>query len=406
MDFSSYKNFLKREYPSAYEFLKKNPWKPVFFSDTVSLTFSAFQQMETVVKSLFRLKSRKDYQKSLSAAEPESSLKNKKQDSVLMAYDFHLKDGIPYLIEVNTNASGFLLVNSFYQFQNYPYSQAKEDLKQSFQKEWEKFCSEYESDNSNNFIKNGFLKSSFENNNKKIKPDKIVLIDEALSSQKMLIEFFMYKDFFQSMNWPFEICDSRSLKADDRGFLYTPKGDKIDFVYNRSTDFYFENHPALATAYRKGVCAISPHPREYHLLANKSRLCGWYIQKEKWEELKQIERHIPYTEILTEENKGQFWKNRKKYFFKIKTGHSGKMAYRGSSLSRRKFEELCRLNGIAQEYIPPSLVQSAKGGEWKVDFRVYVYEDQIQQITARCYQGQLTNFQAEGSGFSAVNVLK
>ena len=54
----------------------------------------------------------------------------------------------------------------------------------------------------------------------------------------------------------------------------------------------------------------------------------------------------------------------------------------------------------------PSLGQLKilKGTEWKTDFRAYVYENKIQQLTARCYQGQLTNFRQEGSGFACVNV--
>jgi len=386
MDFLAYKSFLKKEYPSAYDFLQSHSWKPSFFPETVSLSFKTYQQMEKVIQSLFLLKSKRNYFNSFSAKTPETALKNQSQSSVLMAYDFHVEKKIPYLIEVNTNASGFLLVNSLYQFQNLPYKEAKEDLKKSFQSEWEKF-------NKDN------------KNSAKQKPQKLILIDDDPLNQKMILEFFMYKDFFCSMNWPFEIHDSRSLKTDNSGNLYTSKGKSVDFIYNRSTDFYFEEHPHLAEAYLKGTCAVSPNPREYYLLSDKNRLCEWSSKKETWLELRPIRHNFPFADILTAQNQDEAWKNRKKYFFKVCRGHGGQLVYKGASLTRKKFDELRHSESLIQEFIPPLRITDSQGQEWKTDFRVYAYEDQIQQLTARCYQGQLTNFRQENSGFAIVNVI-
>ena len=394
MDFLKYKTFLKKEYPSAYEFLRERPWRPIFFSESLSLSPKIYKQMEETVQSLFKLKRQKNYQswlwdkrdKSHFSLQAEkwlkSALHNHKQDSVLMAYDFHVQQKTAQLIEVNTNASSFLLFNSFRQFRGLPYEQALKDLKKSFQTEWEKFT----------------------RGQKGPAPRKTVLIDKDPLNQKMALEFFMFKDFFQSMNWPFEICDSRSLKADKEGFLYTPKGDKADFIYNRSTDFYFEDHPHLALACQKGSCAISPNPMEYFLLSDKNRLSDW--SKKHWPELEKIKKNLPFSKILLPQNEEDIWKNRKKYFFKIRQGHGGQMAYRGSSLSKKKFKELIPLNSLIQEYIPPSKIKDSQGEEWKTDWRLYVYEDQIQQFCARCYQGQVTNFKKEGSGFAVVNLIK
>ena len=340
------------------------------------------------MKSLFQLKKLEDYQKHLDTKAPQTALKNQNQDSVLMAYDFHIDHhGQPKLIEVNTNASGFLLVNSLYQFQNLPYKKAKEDLQKSFQAEWKKFI------------------ASGKEVTKETSPQKVILIDESLLSQKMAVEFYMYKDFFQSMGWPFEICESQSLTTDDEGNLYTTHKEKVDFIYNRSTDFYFENHPHLAKAYVKGTCAISPNPREYYLLSDKNRLCDWFVQKDKWEELKHIQNYLPFSEALNSHNKDRIWNHRKKYFFKSQQGYSGRGVYRGANLTRKKFEELSGLKSLVQDFIPPSTIVDSTGQKWKVDFRVYVYEDQIQQLTARVYQGQLTNFRQPGSGYAAVTLV-
>ncbi len=418
MDILAYKHFLKREYPSAYEFLQTCSIKPVFFPEPVVLPLEAYQRISQVAQSLFQLKSKKDYPKSLSAIAPATAFKEQSQSSVLMAYDFHIVEGEPKLIEVNTNGSGFLLVNSLYQFKNRPYKEAKESLRRAFQSEWAKFNEDSRSITEERPAreKSPALKAVPESKKAKagqplktggkiLPPRKVILIDEDPLNQKMALEFFMYKDFFQSLNWPFEICDSRSLKADDKGRLYTAKGERVDFIYNRSVDFYFENHPLLAAAYLKGACAVSPNPREYYLLSDKDRLCEWAGQRNTAPELEPIRRHIPFSEILNFQNKDRAWANRKKYFFKIRQGHGGKAVYKGASLTRKKFDELVHLKSLIQEFIPPSRTLDSQGNEWKTDFRAYAYEDQIQQFTARCYKGQVTNFREENSGFAVVQLV-
>ena len=295
-----------------------------------------------------------------------------------MAYDFHLHDNTVKLIEINTNASAFLLVNSFYQIKNLEYKKSLEKLKSSFQNEWNIF------------------------NNKKVNPKKVVLIDKEPLKQKMVLEFFMYKDFFQSMGWDMEILDSKDIKTDNKYQLYTPKDEKIDFIYNRSTDFYFKNHPLLAKAYQKNTCLILPQPKDYFLLADKNRMIDWMSKYET--ELKEIRHNLLETKLLNFNNKENLWKNRKKYFFKICQGYGGKMAYRGANLSHKKFEELFQYNSIAQKYIAPSKIKDSNQEEWKIDLRAYVYKDQIQQLAGRVYQGQLTNFKATGSGFAIVKI--
>ena len=172
-------------------------------------------------------------------------------------------------------------------------------------------------------------------------------------------------------------------------------------------DFYFDEHPHLLKAYETDVCCISPHPREYFLLSDKNRLCSWFFEREKWPLLKVIGKHLIPSFILLkgqEEKKEELWKNKKKYFFKSARGYGGKMAYRGSSLTSKKFELLCKDSLIFQEYIPPSHWTDSKGEIWKLDFRVFVYRDQIQQLSARCYKGQITNFREPRSGWALVQV--
>ena len=219
MDSSDYRKTLIQNYPSTSYFLDKEKWIPPLFSEVVPLSSEAFQSMERVIKALFSLKQDPEYLKNLFEESPSSIKHESQKDSVLMAYDFHIdQGGLPRLIEVNTNASGFLLVNSFYQFQKLNYQKSLESLKNSFEEEWRSYNSM---------------------NGRQLKPKKVVLIDKNPTEKKMFIEFLMYKDFFKSMGWPLEICDSSSLTINEEGFLVNAKKERVDFIYNRSSRFLF-----------------------------------------------------------------------------------------------------------------------------------------------------------------------
>ncbi len=388
---ASYKEFLCKTYPSAAGLLREGAWGGAPISPEPALLSSkALKGMQKTVRALFQLKSCGDYLDFLflERTPPDivSSLRGHPQDSVLMGYDFHIdSQGLPRLIEVNTNASGFLIVNSLRQFQGLPFQEALDSLKESFRREWIKF-----------------QKAAGGGGPEK---PRLRLIDESPLEQKMALEFFMYKDLFQSMGWDFEICGSNSLKISQKKLL-TERGARADFIYNRCADFYFKRHPVLARAFREQLACFSPHPLEYYLLSDKKRLCAWHAQKNRWPVLESARRHLIPTEALTPENRERAWAERKKLFFKASGLHGGKMAYRGKSLTKGKFEALCAEGAVFQEHIPPSSRRDSRGIEWKEDFRAFAHEGRIQQLMARRWRGAITNFREEGSGFAAVREAK
>ena len=398
----SIKKTLKYSYPQAYKELSLNDEQELPFSqETVFLSEKNWQSIQEVVKKLYQLKENPFYLPAILNYLPEIAKKNNPQNSPLMAYDFHIQqdtttlqenfnkiqqalkaqEGSVKLIEVNTNASGFLLADLLYQSSSENFKDFESSLnvlKKSFLKEWELFSQKRER-----------------------KAPKIVLIDEDIKKQKMRFEFFMYQDFFKSMGWELEILESKSLLMDEEAFLYTPSQEKIDFIYNRTTDFYFEKHPKLLKAYQKQSCLILPQPRDYALLSDKKRLLDW----QKPPQLESIQKYLLNAKVFNKENQEELWKDRKKYFFKIPQGYGGKLAYRGSSLSHKKKEELLKYDSLAQEYSSPSMLIDSEGQKWKVDLRAYAYKDQVQQLIARVYQGQVTNFQIKGSGFAKVKIV-
>ncbi|MBC6415823.1 MAG: hypothetical protein GDA46_05470 [Bdellovibrionales bacterium] len=367
---------LKNSYPQAYHLLMTQNLTLPFSKKTIPLKKTHFKAIKQVVEKIYQLKTEAPYQKKiLNHLDPISQ---SQQDSMLMGYDFHINEDTVKLIEVNTNASAFLLANFLYQSSNENFEDSLKALKNSFFWEWKKFKPHK-------------------------KTPKIVLIDEQIKTQKMLIEFFMYKDFFKSMGWDLDILDSHDILIDEKNFLYTTKKERIDFIYNRSTDFYFNKHPHLAKAYKHQTCLILPQPRDYALLADKKRQIDWTQQT--FPQIQSIQKYLLKTKSLTKENNTLFWKNRKNYFFKISQGYSGKLVYRGSSVTRKKWEQLLKNKSLAQEYFPPSYLIDSSKQKWKIDIRAYAYKNQIQQLIARIYQGQLTNFKVKGSGFAKIKII-
>ena len=387
---------LKEYYPLAFQELSSGRvMDPPLTKEIYFLSEQNWKSIQHIIKSFYQLKEDVSYQQLVSQKSPDIAKQHNQHNSPLMAYDFHIQDNSVKLIEINTNASAFLLAYLLYQ--SFDKKNNSTNTSHPFQKD-SSLCN-ITTKQSLLALQQAFLTEwTLFNPNKKT--PKIVLIDQDIEKQKMRFEFFMYQDFFKSMGWDLEILDSKSLSLDSKSYLYTEKQEKIDFIYNRTTDFYFKSHPKLSEAYLKKTCLILPQPRDYALLSDKNRLLNW----KQLPQLKKIQEFLLETHPFNESTKEELWKNRKKYFFKIQQGYGGQLAYRGSSLTRKKAQLLLNYKSLAQEYCPASILTDAQGQKWKLDLRVYVYKNQIQQLIARIYQGQVTNFKMKGSGFARVKI--
>ena len=381
MDFySNYRKQSLKLYPSTKSCFESSHWKYSVSDSVVVLPSSLLTPIQKVVSALFTLKKTKSYQNFLQEQAPFPL--DQRQNSVLTAYDFHVNNkGDLKLIEVNTNASGFLFSQLTSQIHGLGSGKALLSLESSFKKEWEKYSKS---------------KSS---------PKTIRIVDEKPLEQKMYMEFLMYKDFFNSFGWEAAICDSQDLNLNFKNELIDLQGNKVDFIYNRTTDFYFERHPHFKQAYKNNQCCLSPHPVDYYLLADKRRLCDWSMQEDlglPQEMQKDLRDSFLSSWILNSDSKERAWKEKKMYFFKPLQSYGGRQVYRGKGLTRSRFELILKQPFLFQEYFPPDVFVDQKGEEWKFDLRVFVYKEEIQQIVARLYKGQLTNFRHLGGGFASV----
>ncbi len=366
---------------------------PVFVpEETVGTISSIINAINTVAET-------QAYQEHVFQSLPEIARFNSGLKSVFMGYDFHLtKDG-PQLIEINTNAGGAMINSRLLSSQTTCCSLVSEkiagdmDLSKLHDSIYESFMAEWQA------------LRYYE------RPTFIAIVEDQPTDQYLYPALLLFTSLFEERGIDCEIVSPAELHWN--GYELTHRNRHVDLVYNRLTDFYLETPEAAAlrSAYLEGAIALTPNPHMHALLANKKnltflsssdQLTSWGIDPET---VQLLDRHIPFTELVTEENAESLWARRKQLFFKPAAGFGSRGAYKGGKLTKRVWEELLSGDYIAQEFVAPSMSAVNVNGEttqMKVDLRAYVYDRKIQLIAARRYQGQTTNMRTPGGGFASV----
>lgn len=317
----------------------------------------------------------------------------------LLGYDFHLNAAGPHLIEINTNPGGALLNALLGRVQRLccggtaglaMVPSEPEAIEQSL---FQVFISEWQTQKGS-----GLLKT-------------LAIVDETPEQQFLYPEFLLFQQLLKRNNIDAVICDARDLVHRDARLWH--RGQAIDFVYNRLTDFALEL-PAqipLRSAYLSREVVLSPHPRAHALLADKRNLT--LLSSESLlrtagladDKIATLLAGVPRTQIVTSENREALWAGRRRLFFKPATGYGSRAAYRGDKLTKRVWEEILTRPYVAQALISPS--ERLIGGATtptalKVDLRCYAYAGDIKLVAGRLYQGQTTNLRTPGGGFAPV----
>ena len=341
--------------------------------------------MIKLVRLLHRLSQSESYQSLLNSILPETARISPCYYSVMMGYDFHLSATGPKLIEINTNAGGY-----WFAYLSHNPNQV-EFAKRSSQRLLASFISEYQ---------------LFEPT--KTQPTLLAIVDTEPESQFLFPEMQAFAALFQRVGIDTVIIDPSTLSLQDNSLFF--KGHRVDMIYNRHCDFYLET-PAMAAikaAWMSGSICLSPNPRHYGLLADKRRMTLFSnpaILKTlnlSIKELDLLKTTIPLTQSLATLPQQQVWESRKQWVFKPDTGYASRGVYVGNKLTTGKLAELDPKHTLIQEWIPPSQSRYQDELPFKTDFRVFAYQDKILGISARLYQGQVTNLRTPNGGFAKV----
>jgi hypothetical protein len=313
-----------------------------------------------------------------------------------LGYDFHLWDQGPQLIEINTNAGGGLLNALLRGAQRaccepvaWAFGVGEEELHgffEMFEEEWKLARGE--------------------------RPlRRVAVVDDEPEKQFLYPEFVLFARMCTARGIAAVICDARELQV--VGSQLLARGEPVDLVYNRLTDFALAEpaHAALAQAYLEDLAVVTPHPRAHALYADKRRLsllsdpAALHELGVSSADTELLIRHVPKTRIVRPEDRELLWKERKHLFFKPQSGYGSKAAYRGDKITKTVFEQVLCDPYVAQQLVPPSARTLRVGEdllELKVDVRNFAYAGRVQLVCARLYQGQTTNFRTVGGGFAPV----
>ena len=342
-----------------------------------------------------------NYQQEVLSHAPPIAWIDPRAAGAFMGFDFHITADGPKLIEINTNAGGAFLNIALHDAQRAcceaadryhatrpGAAQLESEIFSMLQREW-----------------------ALARGDRPLRT--IAIVDENPRGQFLYPEFELAKRLFEASGVQTWIADPAELEFTVDALRL--RGNQVALVYNRLTDFYFDD-PAnchLRKAYELDLAVITPHPRAHALFANKrnltlltdpATLASMGVAPQSIEILR---RGIPSTRNVNG-CADTWWRERREWFFKPRGGFGSRGAYRGDKLTRRVFAEVVKGGYVAQELTPPGeRWRSVPAGKevFKVDVRCYAYAGVIQLMAARLYQGQTTNFRTAGGGFAPVYVI-
>jgi hypothetical protein len=244
----------------------------------------------------------------------------------------------------------------------------------------------------------------------------ILIVDEVPEKQRAYGEFIIYRELFKEKGWPCEIADVKNVSFEsDTKTWRTTSGFSAQTIYNRWNDFTLSQSVSrpLFEGWQAGLL-LTPQPIEYILLADKQRIIEWrssdfsQAMQMKEESMELIKKVVPETVPISTFDRTAGRSDRAKWFFKPRNSYGSRGVYEGSKISNKTFEGILLDDYLAQEIVPPPVVEVAteeglKNFKW--DLRVYTYKDQPILPMARLYIGQTTNSQTLGGGLSPVQIL-
>ncbi|KGJ22093.1 MULTISPECIES: hypothetical protein [Alphaproteobacteria] len=395
--------------PSLREAMEREAGEPAFFETfirpkahlfshvPVFLSATTVDEMRAIAAAVETTAQLAAYKAAVLSWAPEIARADHGPIGALMGYDFHLGEDGPRLIEINTNAGGAFL-NAFLaraqraccaEMDIPPTLLSFEDAAfRMFQNEW---------------IRQRGTGA----------PERIAIVDDNPPEQYLYPEFVLARQVLAARGVDAVIADAGHLSYDD-GQL-SVDGKTIDLVYNRVTDFAFDQpeHKALQESYRDGAVVVTPNPHNHALLADKRNLSllSNSATLEAWGVDPGIRAGlaaVPRTVLVNPDNADALWKSRKDLFFKPTGGHGGKAVYRGDKLTKGVWAEIAGGGYVAQTLVRPSermIKIDETPQRRKMDVRLYTYDGQVLLVAARLYQGQTTNFRTLGGGFAPVFVI-
>jgi len=363
---------------------------PTLASDRpVPVSRTDFERMFEFSNTIYRLKHQEVYARLLENKLPETAKPRPDTPGILMGFDFHLTDDGPKLIEINNNAGGLYIG---------PHTNADGESQPWLPQP-----------------DMGELPGDIETRLLEMFPKvwkNIAIVDEGIENQFMFPEMQAYAELLERDDRNVFLLSPEALQwrdqPNERGLYFNQH--RLDGIYNRHTDFYLDSVAMqdIKKAYMAGFIQLNPHPRSYALLGDKARMADWWHEGLlesclSASEIHLIRQIVPEIHLMNECNDEKAWQERKNWVFKPSARHGGKGVLLGKAMSRKRFDALDRTDTVMQKFVPASVVM-LHDQAFKFDVRLFTQGEKLIAVAGRVWQGQVTNFRTEGSGWVPLEI--
>ena len=368
----------------------------LFSNSPVFVAREQIDKMRAIVAAVERVAGSPHYAAHVLASAPTVARQVPPAQGILQGYDFHLTADGPRLIEINTNAGGALLNIALIRAQRACCASVAELMTgpneaDTEQRLFDMFLHEWRRARGSAPLR------------------RVAIVDRDPEGQYLYPEFLLFQRMFESHGIAAVVTEPGALGFD--GVALHHATGPVDLVYNRLTDFYFDDPgcAALRAACLAGA-VVTPNPHEHALYANKHNLAvltdAALLQRLDIDDATTatLLAGIPATESVVAEHAERLWGARDRLFFKPATGFGSRGSYRGAKLTRKVFAQILDADYVAQALVPPGLRLHAADAPaaLKFDIRLYAHRGVPLLFAARLYQGQTTNFRTPGGGFAPV----
>lgn len=371
------------------------------FSDVpVYLPADTLRRMQATVRAIEAMATLPVYRAIALARAPAIAHTDYGPRGALMGYDFHVENGVPRLIEINTNAGGSALNALLLAAQRACCPDIETLIDPASPVEFEASVA-------------GMFHAEWQTQRSAKPLRRVAIIDDAPEHQYLYPEFLLFQHMLERRGIEAVIADATCL-THEGGVLYA-SGKPVDLVYNRLVDFSLSepHHAALREAYEAGAVVVTPNPHVHALLADKRNLVT--LSDPEFAAASGLSQDhvaalatIPRTRPVDVADAAEFWRTRRDWFFKPQAGHGGKAVYRGDKLTRGVFSTILEGGYVAQQFAAPgerTIRRDDIETVCKADIRLYTYGGELLLLGARLYQGQTTNFRTPGGGFAPIYVV-
>jgi hypothetical protein len=364
------------------------PEVPDSFSVAVEhqeVTPAVLAGLDEFLRVFDRVTTRSAWQEAVTAFGPAIARKRRSEVCFFSAWDFHLPPDRPgdwQLIECNDNGSGLLfaaLVNRLY----YEVSGLRERGTVEPPLPFAVFAERVA----------GMIRAEAEAFFHAAPSDLVLILDdgESVRSGKFRCELELLRDLRRVSGWSAAIGSPEETVWDGEHLLC--RGERVSFVVNRSTDFYWEGDSLapLRAAYRGERVFVAPNPFTYATRSDK-RLLELLSTPERDAELgiraderSLLSAHVPETRCLRPENVERLAREKEAWVFKPCHGFASRGLLSSAQVGRARLRRLAKSGDsyLAQRRVSKARLESGEGVPLWADLRVWAYRGERLLLSGR-----------------------